>query len=38
MQVYIGGGSILAMGPKKQYAMEKSDGPIELRIFPGANG
>jgi alpha-D-xyloside xylohydrolase len=31
-------GSIVPMGPLVQYAAEKPDGPIELRIYPGANG
>ena len=26
------------MGPDEQYATEKPDDPIELRIYPGANG
>ncbi|HBF33314.1 TPA: glycosyl hydrolase family 31 [Candidatus Sumerlaeota bacterium] len=30
-------GSIVPFGPDVQYAMEKSD-PIELRIYPGADG
>lgn len=31
-------GSILPMGPFVQYASEKPGAPIELRIYPGANG
>jgi alpha-D-xyloside xylohydrolase len=31
-------GSILPMGPFLQYASEKPADPIELRIYPGANG
>ena len=31
-------GSIIPMGPFVQYATEKPDAPIELRIYPGANG
>jgi alpha-D-xyloside xylohydrolase len=31
-------GSILPMGPFIQYAAEKPADPIELRIYPGANG
>jgi alpha-D-xyloside xylohydrolase len=31
-------GSIVPMGPLVQYAAEKPDGPIELRVYPGANG
>jgi len=35
--VFIKAGSIIPMGPFIQYAMEKSD-PVELRIYPGADG
>jgi len=31
-------GSIIPMGPFVQYAAEKPDAPIELRIYPGADG
>jgi alpha-D-xyloside xylohydrolase len=31
-------GSIVPMGPFVQYAAEKPDAPIELRIYPGADG
>jgi alpha-D-xyloside xylohydrolase len=31
-------GSIVPMGPFVQYAAEKPEGPVELRIYPGANG
>jgi alpha-D-xyloside xylohydrolase len=31
-------GSIVPMGPFVQYAAEKPEGPIELRIYPGADG
>jgi len=31
-------GSIVPMGPLVQYAAEKPADPIELRIYPGANG
>jgi len=36
--LYIRAGSILPLGPPEQYADEKVNGPIELRIYPGANG
>ncbi len=32
------GGSIIPMGPFVQYATEKPADPLELRIYPGANG
>ncbi len=35
--VYARAGAILPMGPHIQYATEKND-PIELRIYPGADG
>jgi alpha-D-xyloside xylohydrolase len=31
-------GSIIPMGPFVQYSTEKPEGPIELRIYKGANG
>lgn len=31
-------GSIVPLGPVQQYVGEKKDAPIELRIYPGANG
>jgi alpha-D-xyloside xylohydrolase len=36
--LYIKAGSIVPMGPFLQYATEKPEGAIELRIYPGANG
>jgi len=35
--VYAKAGSIIPMGPKIQYATQSAD-PIELRIYPGADG
>jgi alpha-D-xyloside xylohydrolase len=37
MPLYVRAGSIVPMGPSIQYAMQSED-PIELRIYPGANG
>ena len=37
MPLYVRAGAILPYGPSIQYAMEKVD-PIELRVYPGANG
>ena len=31
-------GSIIPMGPFTQYAVEKPADPLEIRIYPGANG
>jgi alpha-D-xyloside xylohydrolase len=36
--LHVRAGSILPMGPAVQYAAEKPDAPIELRIYPGADG
>ncbi len=33
--VFVPAGSILPLGPEKQYIAEKSDAPIELRVYPG---
>lgn len=38
MPLYVKAGSIIPMGPVVQYATEKPDDVIELRIYPGANG
>jgi alpha-D-xyloside xylohydrolase len=35
--LFVRAGSIIPMGPAIQYATEKSD-PIEIRIYPGADG
>ena len=36
--VYVRAGSLLPLGPEEEYAGEKPDGPIEVRIYPGADG
>lgn len=36
--LYVRAGSILPMGPEIEYAGEKPDAPIELRIYRGADG
>ena len=36
--VYVRAGSILPMGPAVEWATEKPDAPIELRVYRGANG
>ena len=35
--LYVRAGSIVPMGPMVQYATEKPDAPIELRVYPGAD-
>jgi len=36
--LFVRAGSIVPLGPEIEYADEKPAGPIELRIFPGADG
>jgi alpha-glucosidase/alpha-D-xyloside xylohydrolase len=36
--VYVRAGTILPLGPVKQYTAEKSDAPLELVVYPGAAG
>jgi alpha-D-xyloside xylohydrolase len=38
LPVFVRGGSIVPLGPVKPYADAPSDEPIELRVYPGANG
>lgn len=38
LPLYVRAGSILPMGPFVQYATEKPADPLELRVYPGANG
>jgi len=38
MPLYVRAGSILPMGPEIEYAAQDPDGPIELRLYRGANG
>jgi alpha-D-xyloside xylohydrolase len=36
--LHVRAGSILTMGPVMQYASEQPDAPVELRVYPGADG
>lgn len=36
--VYVRAGSILPMGPEIEWAGQKPDAPLELRVYRGANG
>ncbi len=36
--LFVRAGSIVPLGPEIEYADQKPAGPIELRIFPGADG
>ena len=38
MPLYVRAGSIIAMGPELQWTTEHPANPIELRIYPGADG
>lgn len=38
MPVHVRAGTILPLGPVKQYAAEAVDAPIEVRVYPGADG
>lgn len=38
MPVYVRAGSIVPFGPALQYATEKAPDPVEVRVYPGANG
>ena len=36
--LFIRAGAILPLGPAMEYATQKPDDPIEIRVYPGANG
>jgi len=38
MPLFVRAGSIVPMGPNVEYATQNPSGPIELRIYPGADG
>ncbi|MFI5461419.1 MAG: TIM-barrel domain-containing protein [Isosphaerales bacterium] len=38
LPLYVRAGSILPLGPVKQYTAEAVDGPLTLRVYPGADG
>ena len=38
MPLFVRAGSIVPMGPDVEYASEKVADPIEIRVYPGANG
>jgi alpha-D-xyloside xylohydrolase len=37
MPLFVRTGSILPLGPTKQWAGEKPDAPIEIRVYPGTD-
>ena len=38
LPLYVRAGSILPLGPEEEYTDEKPGAPVELRIYPGADG
>jgi alpha-D-xyloside xylohydrolase len=38
MPLYVRAGSIIPMGPTMEWSTEKSADPIEIRVYPGADG
>jgi len=38
MPLFVKAGSIIPMGPFLQYATEHQSDPLEIRVYPGANG
>ena len=38
LPLYVRAGSIVPMGPKMEWATQKPEDPIELRIYPGTDG
>jgi alpha-D-xyloside xylohydrolase len=38
MPVHVRAGTVLPLGPAKQYTGEAVDAPIEVRVYPGADG
>jgi alpha-glucosidase (family GH31 glycosyl hydrolase) len=38
MPLYVRAGAIVPFGPVKQYTAEKSDEPVTLTVYPGADG
>ena len=38
MPLYVAAGTILPLGPVKQYTAEETDQPLSISIYPGADG
>jgi len=38
MPLYVRAGAVLPLGPLQQYTGEKADAPLEIRVYPGADG
>jgi alpha-glucosidase (family GH31 glycosyl hydrolase) len=38
MPLYVRAGALIPMGPVKQFTAEKSDKPMTIMVYPGADG
>ncbi|MGI4739384.1 MAG: TIM-barrel domain-containing protein [Janthinobacterium lividum] len=38
LPLYVRAGSVLPLGPRQQYTGEKDGAPLEIRVYPGADG
>jgi alpha-D-xyloside xylohydrolase len=38
LPLYVRAGSIVPMGPERQYVDDQPDAPVELHVYPGADG
>ena len=38
MPLYVRAGSIIPFGPEEEYSNQKAANPIEIRVYPGADG
>ena len=38
LPLYVRAGSVLPLAPRQQYTGEKDGAPLEIRVYPGANG
>ena len=38
MPLYVRAGAVIPLGPVRQYVTEPVDGPLTLRVYPGADG
>ncbi len=38
MPLYVRAGSIIPLGPEEEYSNQKAADPVELRVYPGADG
>ena len=38
MPLYVRAGAVIPMGPVKQYTAEEVEGPLDVQVYPGADG